>query len=120
MNKKQLDYFQNKLVSEKIQILEQINNSKRNMDVDHSGDEVDLIQANQILEIDSQLSNRNSQRLKSIGFALERIAEETFGECEDCGEEIPEKRLMFNTCFTTCVKCAEEREFEANQRIKER
>ncbi len=117
MENSKLNFFKSKLTHEKNQLLEQINNSKKNMDVDHNGDEVDQVQANQILELDSQLSNRISRKIRDIDLALDRFESNLFGICEDCGEEIPEKRLMFNTCLTACVRCAEEREFEANQRV---
>lgn len=116
MEHSKLNFFKSKLTQEKNQLLDQIINSKKNMDVDHNGDEVDQVQANQILELDSQLSNRISRKIRDIDLALERFENNLFGICEDCDEDIPEKRLMFNTCLTLCVVCAEEREFEANQR----
>ncbi|WP_369075959.1 TraR/DksA C4-type zinc finger protein, partial [Escherichia coli] len=38
----------------------------------------------------------------------------------DCGDEIAEKRLMFNPHFLTCISCAEAREMEENNRKKMR
>ena len=37
---------------------------------------------------------------------LERIGEDDFGRCEDCGEEIATKRLELNPAATRCIACA--------------
>jgi DnaK suppressor protein len=42
--------------------------------------------------------------------ALEKMDNNEYGLCDDCGDEIPEKRLSINPYFLTCVGCAEERE----------
>jgi DnaK suppressor protein len=118
MDKLKIEYFKNKLIAEQITILDQLSLSKqKQLVVDSDGDEADEIQANTIVEIDSALSNRSSLKLEKIKVALDKIKSNEFGICEDCEEEIPEKRLEFNPCFITCVKCAEQREFEAKQRI---
>ena len=39
--------------------------------------------------------------------ALERIDDGDFGECEDCGDEIPVGRLLANPLATRCVECQE-------------
>lgn len=41
-----------------------------------------------------------------LGLALERIAEGEFGYCEDCGEEIAEKRLALDPTARRCISCA--------------
>ncbi len=38
--------------------------------------------------------------------ALDRIAEGTYGACEDCGEDIPAGRLKLDLAATRCVSCA--------------
>ena len=39
--------------------------------------------------------------------ALEKIADDTYGICDDCEEEIPHARLALIPAATTCVKCQE-------------
>jgi DnaK suppressor protein len=85
-------------------------------DVDTDGDETDSIQANMLIELGNQLNTRNSFKLTRINSALQRIEDKTYGICEECGEQIPEKRLLANPYFMTCVICAEEREAEEKQR----
>jgi DnaK suppressor protein len=45
-----------------------------------------------------------------IDNALKKIADGSFGNCEECGEEIAEKRLLINPGFITCIGCAEKLE----------
>lgn len=101
-----------KLLEEKVALASKIYTN----DIDVEGDEIDEIQGTLIASISSQLSSRDSQKLKQIENALKRIEEDNFGLCEDCEEPISEKRLEINPYFSTCITCAEQREFEDKQR----
>lgn len=85
-------------------------------DIDVEGDETDEIQANIILELASQLNTRNNAKLAQINDALQKIENKTYGFCEDCGDEIAEKRLLLSPYSVTCIFCAEEREIADKQR----
>lgn len=74
---------------------------------DAKGDEVDAIQSNILVNIASALNNRQKERVMLLNKALGAITAGTFGICEECGEEIEDKRLAFNPCFTICIACAE-------------
>lgn len=41
-----------------------------------------------------------------IELAERRIVEEEYGFCEECGEEIPDKRLEIDPMANRCVNCA--------------
>jgi DnaK suppressor protein len=69
-----------------------------------------------LIELNNQMNSRNSIKLAQIESAIKRIDDKTYGLCEDCGESIPEKRLLLNPYFQTCISCAEEREAEEKQR----
>ena|SRR5260221_10279234 len=86
-----------------------INRSKNNenMEIDCDGDQVDEIQAKIIALATAQLAARDKERLFKIDNTFKKIHEGTFGECEECGEDIAEKRLLFNPIFITCIGCAE-------------
>lgn len=88
----------------------------QSIDIDTEGDETDEIQANMILEIANRLNSRDSFRITRINNALRKMESNTYGICEDCGDDIPEKRLIANPYFLTCVACAEDRELEEKQR----
>jgi len=48
------------------------------------------------------------EKLKLIDLALDRLAANEFGVCEDCGVNIPHKRLMAIPWATLCVSCQEQ------------
>lgn len=112
MNKKFLDKLMQTLLNEKNALL----TKTRNVDIDNDGDEMDEIQANLISSIASELSTRDTMKIKQIDNALRKISEGKFGSCEECEEPISEKRLEINPHFTLCISCAELKEFEEKKK----
>lgn len=102
------------LLSQKKEILAQAKLEREEVDMD--GDETDLIQGIMIAEMNARLNIRASSKLKQIENALAKIEDKSYGLCQDCGEAIPEKRLLINPHFQTCVSCAEDRETKEKQR----
>jgi DnaK suppressor protein len=90
--------------------------SSQPIDVDTEGDETDEVQGKMLLELHQKLSSRDEFKVIQINDALQKIEDNTYGLCQDCGEQIPEKRLLSNPHFLTCVACAEDREIEQKQR----
>jgi RNA polymerase-binding transcription factor len=88
------------------------------LDIDLEGDETDEIQGRLIANVVSQLSSRDRERLQMIENALAKIANKTFGICEECEEPISEKRLETNPYFAICISCAEDKEREAKHMRK--
>lgn len=101
------------LLAEKEELLSK---STQRHDIDTDGDETDEVQGNMLIELENQLSSRNSLKLLRINDAIKRIDEKTYGVCQDCEEDIPEKRLLLSPYFVTCVACAEERERETKRK----
>jgi DnaK suppressor protein len=52
-----------------------------------------------------RIHNRESNLIKKNQTALQRIEEDEFGICEDCGEEIPFNRLKARPVTTKCIRC---------------
>ena len=50
---------------------------------------------------------RETHELDDVEAALRRIDEGTYGECIDCGEDIPRARLDANPSAARCVPCQE-------------
>jgi DnaK suppressor protein len=48
--------------------------------------------------------------LRQVEHALTRVAEGQYGICEDCGREIPPRRLHIIPAATLCVACQANRE----------
>ena len=53
---------------------------------------------------------RRKQQLTEITAALRRIEAGDYGDCQQCGEPIAEKRLQFAPCASLCIKCASQAE----------
>lgn len=51
------------------------------------------------------LKERDRSLLKQIDEALTRLAAHQYGICEECGEEIPLRRLQARPMTTLCVAC---------------
>ena len=67
-----------------------------------------------VVDISEDLSLRrldsHRQLLLDIDESLRKIQEGTYGLCEECGEEISEKRLNVIPTATLCIDCKENRE----------
>jgi DnaK suppressor protein len=52
-----------------------------------------------------RLKEREQKLLKKIDEALDRLASDTYGMCERCGQEIPYARLKARPVTTLCIEC---------------
>lgn len=110
MKKALLNKIKKLLIEEKEDIKARIEINAANDLIDHTGDDVDAIQAKIISLTASQLALRDKSHIAKIDNALKKIAQGSFGCCEECGEDIAEKRLLINPGFITCIGCAEKLE----------
>jgi DnaK suppressor protein len=78
-----------------------------------------LDQANGELEknLFFDLHERESRAIREVYQALGKIAEGTFGICEDCGERISQRRLRANPSATLCLECQKMKEREERVNI---
>jgi DnaK suppressor protein len=77
-----------------------------------SGDSVDIaaleINQNSLLKI----GKRELNHLKKIDAALAKFEDDTYGECENCGEQIAVARLMARPVAQLCIDCKTAQENE--------
>lgn len=73
-------------------------------------DDADLTSLERETSMRMRLRNREALFIKKIDEALRRIAEGSFGSCEECSEDIELKRLEARPTATLCVNCKEEQE----------
>jgi DnaK suppressor protein len=61
------------------------------------------------LIVDTHLAeiDRDAGELQRIDGALRRIAEGSFGQCVNCGQDIPKQRLLAEPTASRCVRCQE-------------
>jgi DnaK suppressor protein len=104
------------LIQEKQELLSKTKIDSDIESVDLDGDEIDEIQGALLIEMHNKITSRYAEKISQINDALQRIEDLTYGICNDCDENIPEKRLTTNPYFLTCVSCAEDREVVLKQR----
>ncbi len=62
-----------------------------------------------------EYGDRQHEMITSIDEALERIEAGEYGECQECGDNIPEKRLELIPYASYCVRCKERLEREEKE-----
>lgn len=82
-------------------------NIKKDVTKSHSGDSAEQAQERENDEVVDAIGNETALSIRIIQSALERIAEGTYGLCEECGNEIAEGRLRAVPEATRCVNCAD-------------
>lgn len=70
-----------------------------------SGDEIDFALDSTQDEIYSRLAEAESRELAHIQYALEKMNEGSYGNCESCECQIPKARLEALPFSTLCVEC---------------
>ncbi|MCM2276642.1 MAG: TraR/DksA family transcriptional regulator [Oligoflexia bacterium] len=66
---------------------------------------IDIAQNLEQLDRDSSLAEQERRKLVAIERALAKMATGSFGVCEECGEDIPPKRLMVLPEARYCANC---------------
>ncbi len=62
------------------------------------------------IDMNLHIKERDNKLIMKIKKALERIDNGTYGVCEECGEEITEKRLKARPVTEVCINCKREQE----------
>lgn len=86
------------------------------VDADAISDEIDAASAEFDLSLIGRLRAREQGLLNKVQLALERIEEGTFGECQDCGEAIDERRLAARPVASLCIDCKTREERQQRSR----
>ena len=61
-------------------------------------------------ELDYTLEENSEHVLAEIDAALQRIEDGAYGQCTNCGRQIPEERLEARPYATLCIDCQRQRE----------
>ncbi len=80
------------------------------------GDVHDVASSERDRELSLILGDRDRGKLASIESALLRIEDDSYGFCEECGEEIADGRLKILPFTTVCVECKSKDERERGSR----
>lgn len=113
MNKAQLKKFKTLLEEKRDEIIrraKQTLDEDMTLDANDLPDEMDLASSEYLQSFTFRLRGREKGLLDKIEKALQRIEDGSFGNCEECGEEISVKRLEARPETTLCIRCKEDQE----------
>ena len=100
------------LLEEKEKIGVEIKSKQLNLsDIERDvGDEVDNSMVEQERELNLLLQDREKQHLEAIEEALQRIETGEYGFCDECGDQIDQKRLMVMPLAQLSITCQQNEE----------
>ena len=87
--------------------IEDLTGKKYDLNIDEDGDDVDQAQSALILNMTLEQRERSNGKLDRLKEALNKIKENSFGMCEECGNDISVKRLEICLDAKHCISCAE-------------
>ncbi len=80
------------------------------LDPDDFPDEIDSASSESGLAFIGRLRERERVLIKKIEYAIAKIENGTYGECESCGEDIGLKRLEARPVAELCIDCKSQQE----------
>jgi DnaK suppressor protein len=113
MNKAQLKKFKAQLEEKRDEIIKkakQTLNEEMMLDANDLPDEMDLASSEYLQSFTFRLRGREKFFLDKIQTALAKIEASTFGNCDECEEEISIKRLEARPETNLCIRCKEDQE----------
>ena len=104
-----------KLQDAKNKILQEVSQkvrSESNVLKHEIGDIYDIASNERERELTLSLGDRDREKLAEIEDALERLKDNSYGTCEECGEPVAEDRLRALPSTRVCVECMSKMEKE--------
>ena len=112
MNQRQLDYFRQKLLAWRCDLLKEINSTLQLLQDENQNhpDFMDRASSETDRAIELRARDRTRKLIVKIDAALRRIEDGTYGYCEETGEPISIKRLEARPIATLSIEAQERRE----------
>ena len=111
LTKKQVEQLRKRLLDEKQSLVfNSMSSDEFSVLNEGQSDEVDRANADVSNAERLRFRNREVFYAKKIDQALQRIADQNYGECLDCGEYIRKERLIARPTADLCILCKEEAE----------
>lgn len=120
MNKERIEYFKSELLKKREELVGGVEKARSNSrevnnnEILDSGDEAANTYIRQVF---LRLGEGERKELNAVEEALVKIQDEEYGICEECGKNIPEKRLEVKPYAKYCIKCKEIMEEEGRALI---
>ncbi len=107
MNKRDLKYFEKRLLQElrDLQGGDNCNFSGLNNVEESSADIVDRASSFIDRSLSQNICDRESLKIRRLEQSLDDLADGVYGICEECGEDIAIKRLKANPLARHCIEC---------------
>lgn len=105
MSKLNLDKIKEKLLAEREILLSKLSGNDLSVDDSETPDPVDLAVRNYSKNVMLAVSENESKQVVLINEALERIANDEYGICQNCEKEINPKRLDAVPWARYCLDC---------------
>ena len=118
MSDRQKTYFKKRLIEWKNEIIELNSKGLYLKDIDHeisSPDVIDQAASQTEKNVEMRTLNRQIKLLSKIEKAIKKINDNTYGYCEETGEEIGLKRLIARPIATLSIEAQEKH--EKNEKI---
>lgn len=117
MNEKQLEYFRQKLLAWKSEMIKELTAGLQNIQENelNASDLNDRASSETEQGIELQSKDRARKLIKKIDIALARIENGTYGYCEETGEPIGLKRLEARPVAIYCIEAQERYERKKKQ-----
>ena len=118
MNKDELKHFESNLEEMKEDLLSEADKTISDMTGrnDNYPDPTDRASAESDRNFELRIRDRERKLLTKVNSALDRIKDETYGDCDGCGDDIGIARLEARPVTTLCIKCKTKQEdFEKAQ-----
>ena len=100
----QLDELRTLMLARRTDLQAQMEQNRENL-TPPSQDEGAVLQRNVAREVDQTLTDIDATDLVRMDLALKRMDEGTYGECGECGCDIPFERLKIEPQTQHCVAC---------------
>ncbi len=112
LSKKKQDEFRKLLNNRLNDLLSDANKTVSGMTnpVDNYPDPTDRASMESERNFELRIRDRERKLIGKIKDALERLENGTYGICEECGEDISEKRLKARPVTTLCIECKKRQE----------
>src|SRR5947199_2438682 len=108
MDKRKAKVYRDKLLVRREGLVGQVQAAEaysRERDAEATQDPADMAANAYTKELLMSMSTNDRQLLESIDVALGRIEEGEYGQCDNCGEPIQEKRLEAVPWAQHCLRC---------------
>lgn len=107
MNEKQLAHFKSILLNWKQNLMEEVDRTVHNLQEEavNYADPNDRASQEEEFSLELRARDRERKLVKKINQTIERINEDDYGFCDECGIEIGIRRLEARPTATMCIDC---------------